>query len=415
MNFIDLLAIFIALTAAFAYINHRFIGLPTTIGVMLVSLLMSGLLIVLHRFGVTTPAVLERTLLAHIDFSKLLMDGMLSMLLFAGAMHIKLADLRSYKLWVGGLAVIGTLISALIVAGVSYYVLPLIGVQLPLIWCLVFGALISPTDPIAVIGILKSAGAPKGVETVIAGESLFNDGIGVVLFALLVEVLASHHVPTMTQVGELLLHEAVGGLLFGAVLGAIGYYLLKSIDNYQTEVLITLALVIGGYALASDWQVSGPLAMVVTGLMIGNQGRAYAMSDMTRKYVDLFWELIDEILNAVLFVLIGLEIMLVNFTVNILTAIACAIVIALFARLVVVGITALLLQFDKRIPAQAWQIFTWGGLRGGISVALVLSLPAGDERNILLALTYGIVLFSILFQGLTISHVVKRALKHHKN
>lgn len=411
MNVVNLFAIFLTLTAIFAYINHRFIRLPTTIGVMLVSLIMSVSLIVLYHFGITSPAVLGRELLVNIDFSKLLMDGMLSMLLFAGSMHIKLADLRSYKLWVGGLAVIGTLISALIVACLSYYLLPMIGVHLPLIWCLVFGALISPTDPIAVIGILKSIGAPKSVETIIAGESLFNDGIGVVLFVLLVEVLVSHHVPNIGQVGELLLHEAIGGLFFGAVLGAIGYYLLKSIDNYQTEVLITLALVIGGYALASNWHVSGPLAMVVTGLMIGNQGRTYAMSDITRKYVDLFWELIDEILNAVLFVLIGLEIIVVNFTINIFTAVILAIIITLCARFVVVAITALLLQYDLRVPKKAWQIFTWGGLRGGISVALVLSLPVGQERNILLALTYGIVLFSILVQGLTIGSVVKQTLK----
>ncbi|SUO93360.1 cation:proton antiporter [Suttonella ornithocola] len=412
MSLIDIIAIFLSLTAAFAYINHRFIGLPTTIGVMFISLLLSLLLIILHRFGITAPAQFEKTLLQHIDFTELLMDGMLSLLLFAGAMHVKLADLRDYKLWVGALAIIGTLVSAGIVAVLTYYLLPLLGLSLPFIWCLIFGALISPTDPIAVMGILKSAGAPKSVETIIAGESLFNDGIGVVVFTLLLGILSSHHVPNLHEAGELLLHEAGGGLLFGAVLGGIGYYLLKSIDSYQTEVLITLALVVGGYALASQWHLSGPLAMVIAGLLIGNHGREYAMSDITRRYVDLFWELIDEILNAVLFVLIGLEIMIIASNINVLFAAGLTIFIALFARWVVVGLTTASLHRDLRVPKTAWKIFTWGGLRGGISVALVLSLPSGEPRNILLTLTYAIVCFSILIQGLTIGKVVKHALPH---
>ena len=407
MSFFDVAAVFLCLTAAFAYINKRFIGLPTTIGVMLVSLVISLLLIILSVFGISAPAQFEKALLDQVDFTELLMDGMLSMLLFAGALHVKTADLRQHKKWVGLLAIFGTLLSALIVAALTYWLMPLLGLPLPFIWCLIFGALISPTDPIAVMGILKSAGAPKSVETVIAGESLFNDGIGVVLFALLVGILSSHHIPDSAEVGKLLLHEAGGGLLFGAAIGLVGYYLLKSIDSYQTEVLITLALVIGGYALASHWHLSGPLAMVTAGLMLGNQGRQYAMSDTTRRYVDAFWELLDEILNAVLFVFIGLEIMLVSFSRHIVLAAIAAIAITLLARWMVVGLTTRALHRDLSIPAKAWRVLTWGGLRGGISVALVLSLPQSEERNMLLALTYAVVLFSIVVQGLSIGKVVK--------
>lgn len=413
MTIIEIIALFLSLTAAFAYINHRFIGLPATIGVMFISLLLSLGVIVMHALGYTKPAQMERLILQHIDFPKLLMDGMLSLLLFAGALHIKSSDLKDYKLWVGSLAILGTLLSALIVAGLAYVIMPWLGVNLPFIWCLIFGALISPTDPIAVMGILKSAGAPKSIETIIAGESLFNDGIGVVVFALLLEILAEGHAPTASGALHLLAVEAGGGIAFGALLGALGYYLLKSIDSYQTEVLITLALVIGGYALASRLHVSGPLAMVIAGLAIGNQGRTYAMSGITRKYVDLFWEIIDEILNAVLFVLIGLEIIVIEFNINILTAACAAIAIVLAARLIVVSAASAALHRDPRVPARAWQIFTWGGLRGGISVALALSLPAGSERNLLIALTYAIVCFSILIQGLSIGKIVQKALHQH--
>lgn len=400
--------VFLCITALLAYINKRFIGLPTTIGVMVVSLILSMALIVLKSLGFSALHDYEVTLLQKIDFAEVLMDFMLSMLLFAGAMHVKLHDLRSQKWWVALLAVFGTIISALIVATLMFYTLPLVGVELSWIWCLLFGALISPTDPIAVMGILKSAGAPKSVETVIAGESLFNDGVGVVLFALLLGVLGSNHVPTLNEAGMLLLHEAGGGILFGLVLGGIGYLMLKSIDSYQTEVLITLAMVLGGYALASHWHLSGPLAMVMAGLLTGNQGRQYAMSDTTRRYVDLFWELIDEILNAVLFVLLGLEIVLITLNTTVFQAAVLAIAIALFARFIVVGLTASTLRRNLHLPPKAWQVLTWGGLRGGISVALALSLPASGERDILLALTYAVVLFSILVQGLTIGKVVRR-------
>ena len=407
LSVLDISAIFLSITALLAYINKRFIGLPTTIGVMVISLVLSILAIFLGFLGFDELFDYEVSLLDQLDFTEVLLDGMLSMLLFAGALHVNIGDLRRYKLPIGILACLGTIVSAVLIAGAIYLVLPLLGFELSFIWCLLFGALISPTDPIAVMGILASAGAPKSLETVIAGESLFNDGIGVVIFVILLGILASGDIPTAGHIGHSLLVEAGGGILFGIILGAILYYLLKSIDSYQEEVLLTLAGVLGGYALASHYHLSGPLAMVMMGLMLGNQGRAYAMSDQTRHYVDLFWELIDEILNAILFVLIGLEVVIIAFSVNLFIAAALAIVIALVARFIVVGLTTKTFNQQLELPKGAWKVLTWGGLRGGISVALVLQLPSGPERDVLLALTYAIVIFSILVQGLTIGKVAK--------
>ena len=274
----------------------------------------------------------EESFLRSIDFSDVLMQGMLSFLLFAGALHVDLSALRKYRWQVAALALVGTLISTVVVGVGMWLVLPWVHVELSLLHCLIFGALISPTDPIAVMGILRSAGAPKNLELVIAGESLFNDGVGVVIFALLLGVLASGSAPTIEGAGGILLREAGGGIAFGLVLGYGTFQLLRSIDQYQVEVLLTLATVMGGYALASHLHVSGPLAMVVCGLMIGNGGRALAMSDHTRRYIDMFWELIDEILNAVLFVLIGLEVVLISFTGPILVAGIVAIAVTLAAR-----------------------------------------------------------------------------------
>lgn len=407
MSAFDISAIFLTLTALLAYINHRFIGLPTTIGVMVISLLLSVIAILLGVLGFDTLIDYEKMLVSQLDFTEVLMDGMLSMLLFAGALHVNLQDLRRFKLPIALLAVVGTLLSTVIVAGLTYAALQWLGFDIGFIWCLLFGALISPTDPIAVMGILASANAPKSLNTVISGESLFNDGVGVVIFMLLLGVLTSGEIPTAGHIGHLLLLEAGGGIAFGLLLGTALYYLLKSIDSYQEEVLLTLAGVLGGYALASHWHLSAPLAMVVVGLMVGNQGRSYAMSDNTRHYVDLFWELVDEILNAILFVLIGLEIVVVSMNGNLLLAAISAIAIGLIARLIVVGGLTFNLQKYLGLPKGAWKILTWGGLRGGISVALVLQLPAGAERDLLLTLTYAIVLFSILVQGLTIGRVTR--------
>ncbi len=407
LTVLEISAIFLSITALLTYVNHRFIGLPTTIGVMVISILLSIMAIFLGFLGFEKLIDYEMSLLNQLDFTEVLLDGMLSMLLFAGALHVNISDLRQYKLPIGILACIGTIVSAVLIAAAIYYMLPLFGFGLPFIWCLLFGALISPTDPIAVMGILASAGAPKSIETVIAGESLFNDGIGVVIFVLLLGILSSGDIPTVNYVAHTLAVEAGGGIVFGLVLGAILYYLIKSIDSYQEEVLLTLAGVIGGYALASHWHLSGPLAMVMMGLMVGNRGRALAMSDKTRHYIDLFWELIDEILNAILFVLIGLEVVMIAYSGNLFIAAGLTIIIALLARFIVVGTTTRTFRHQLELPVGAWKVLTWGGLRGGISVALVLQLPAGYERDILLALTYGVVVFSILVQGLSVGKVAK--------
>lgn len=400
-------AVFLSITALLSYVNHRFIGLPTTIGVMVISIILSMVAIFLGFLGFDQLIDYEISLLNQLDFTEVLLDGMLSMLLFAGALHVNISDLKRYRLPIGILACVGTVVSAVLIATALYFMLPLLGFGLPYIWCLLFGALISPTDPIAVMGILSSAGAPKSIETVIAGESLFNDGLGVVIFVLLLGILSSGDIPTANYVAHTLAVEAGGGIVFGLVLGAILYYMIKSIDSYQEEVLLTLAGVIGGYALASHWHLSGPLAMVMMGLMLGNQGREWAMSDETRNYIDLFWELIDEILNAILFVLIGLEVVMIAYSGSLFVAGGLAIIIALLARFIVVGMTTQTFSKQLKLPDGAWKVLTWGGLRGGISVALVLQLPSGYERDILLALTYAVVVFSILVQGLSIGKVAR--------
>ncbi|MBK5104526.1 MAG: sodium:proton antiporter [Burkholderiales bacterium] len=408
---LNIAAACLVITALLAYLNHRFVGMPTTIGVMATALVFSLALVGLDALGMSYGLrQYEESLLRSIDFADVLMQGMLSFLLFAGALHVDLSELRAYRWAVGALAVFGTLLSTLAVGYGMWFVLPLVGLELPLMYCLLFGALISPTDPIAVMGILKSAGAPKSLELVIAGESLFNDGVGVVIFSLLLGMLASGLTPTPGQALELLLHEAGGGLLFGLALGYLTFLMLKSVDNYHVEVLLTLAAVTGGYALANKLHVSGPLAMVVAGLIIGNHGRALAMSDTTRRNLDLFWELIDEILNATLFVLIGMEIVLVAFSGHVLVAALVAVAVTLSARLITVGLPVGLLQRAVNLPRGSWKVLTWGGLRGGISVALALSLPAGPERSTVVALTYGVVVFSILAQGLSIGYVVRKAI-----
>jgi monovalent cation:H+ antiporter, CPA1 family len=404
----EVAVICLVLTALFAYINHRYVGLPTTIGVMGIAQVFSFVLFGLGALGIGSFHQYEVSLLSSINFSDVLMEGMLSLLLFAGALHVDLSELKEYGWQILVLAVIGTVLSTIFVAVGLWYLLPLTGYTLPFAYCLVFGALISPTDPIAVMGIMKSAGAPKSLELLITGESLFNDGVGVVIFSLVLSMITSGESPTFIHGAELLAHEAGGGILFGLVLGAVTFYLLKSIESYMEEVLITIAAVLGGYALAMHLHVSGPLAMVIVGLIIGNHGREHAMEDETREYLDMFWELLDAILNSVLFVLIGLEVIVISFSASLFLAIFPVIVLCLLARLTTVGLPTGMLRKAFKIPRGSWQILTWGGLRGGISVALALSLPTGPERDLVLALTYSIVVFSILVQGLSIGKVITR-------
>jgi len=406
MKLFNILAVLITLSAGFSYINHRFIRLPTTIGVMVIALLVSLGLIALGPlgFGLKEDA---RLLLNSIDFDETLLHGMLSFLLFAGALHVNLADLARQKYIIGTLATLGVIGSTFIIGFTSLWILGWLGIELPFTYCLLFGALISPTDPIAVMGILKRAGVPESLETKITGESLFNDGVAVVVFLVLLEIATGTQGFTAASVAALFLQEAVGGLIFGLLIGAIAYWMLKSVENYQVEILITLALVTGGFALADVLHLSGPIAIVVAGLLIGNHGRMLAMSDEVRDHLDKFWELVDEILNAVLFVLIGLEVLILTFNRAYILAGIILIPLLLAVRFVSVGIPVVILKRFRTFSPHVIKILTWGGLRGGISVALALSLPAGENREAILAVTYAIVVFSIIVQGLTIGRLVK--------
>ena len=406
MNLFDIIAILITLTAIFSYVNYCFLKLPTTIGVMLIGLLMSIGLIMLKYVGldITTHA---HDIISKIDFNQTLMQGMLSYLLFAGALHVNLDDLAEHKWAISSLASIGVIVSTFIIGTLFWILLKLADINLAYIYCLLFGALISPTDPIAVLAILRSAGAPLSLATKITGESLFNDGIGVVVFILIASIAISGSEVTFGSVLLLFLEEAIGGVIYGLLLGYITYWMLKRVDNYQVEILLTLALVTGGYASATAIHVSGPIAIVVAGLMIGNHGRLFAMSNLTREHLDTFWELMDEILNAILFVLIGLEVIILSFNFNIIGIGLLTIVIVLFGRFISVGLPVTLLKYRKEFNPHTIKILTWGGLRGGISVALALSIPAGPEREIILSVTYCVVIFSILVQGLSIGKLIK--------
>lgn len=407
MDILNIAAILITVSALFSFVNHRFIKLPTAIGLMLISLVASLLLLAAGKLGWGHLETQARLLLDSVDFNETLMQGMLSFLLFAGALHINLDDLAKEKWVITSLATVGILTSTFLVGTTTYYLLGFFNLHLDFIYCLLFGSLISPTDPIAVLGILKSANAPKTLETKIAGESLFNDGMAVVVFIVLLGIATGGHDVTASHIGLLFLEEAVGGVVFGFIIGWLTYLMLKQVDNYQVEILLTLALVMGGYALASAIHTSGPIAVVVAGLLIGNQGRMLAMSEHTRDHLDTFWELIDEILNAVLFVLIGLEVLVLPFTRDVLLASLAMIPLVLAARFISVGLPINLLRLRREFTPGAVKILTWGGLRGGVSVALALSLPPSDAREIILAITYSIVVFSIVVQGLTIGKLVK--------
>ena len=411
MSVFEVIAVLLTLTALFSYVNYRFIKLPSTIGVMLIALVGSLALMALQRAGFGIAPMAARVL-QSVDFNQTLLQGMLSFLLFAGALHINLNELAKEKWVITALAVVGVLVSTLVFGTAIYLIIAWLNLKLSYAWCLLFGALISPTDPIAVLGILKSANVPKSLEIQIAGESLFNDGIGIVAFLILHEIAVRGDQPSVTHIGTIFLEEAVGGGLLGLLLGWITYRLLKSVDHYQVEVLLTLALVTGGYALASTLHTSGPIAIVCGGLLIGNHGRRWAMSETTREHLDAFWELVDEILNALLFVLIGLEVLLLTFTPDLLLASLLAIPALLFARWVSV-MPVLLMRRWHPFQSGAVRIMTWGGLRGGISVALALSLPPGPERELVVTVTYVLVVFSILVQGLTIKQVVMRLMRSY--
>jgi CPA1 family monovalent cation:H+ antiporter len=405
---LDIAALLVTLTALLAWVNHRFVRLPAAIGVMGIALLLSLGIIALGRLGLDSLTRPAEHLVASVDFTTVLMQGMLSLLLFAGSLHVDLSALASRRLAIAVLSTVGVVLSTVLVGLAAWGVLALFGIPTRLVDCFVFGALISPTDPIAVMGILKTAGAPRGLETKIAGESLFNDGVGVVLFAVLLTFAQGSRPVGAGGIVLLFVEEAAGGILAGLALGYVAYRLLRSIDHYQVEVLISLALVLGGSALASRLHVSGPLAMVVAGLFIGNHGRLFAMSETTRRNLDMFWELLDEILNAVLFVLLGLEVLALSFRGERLLASLLMIPAVLLARFVAVGAPLSVLRLFSDVSPHAVKILTWAGVRGGISVALALSLPPGPVRETFVPMTYVIVAFSILVQGLTLGSLVHR-------
>ena len=409
MDFLTIVTLLIVFAAIFGYINIRFFKLPVTIGLMIVSILFS---LLMFGLGYLNPAFInfEEQLVASIDFRRLLMDGMLSLLLFAGALHLDFGKLTTYRWPILAFATLGVLTSTFLVGIMMYGLLSVLDMKIDFIYCLLFGALISPTDPIAALGILQKLGVPKKLEIKIVGESLFNDGIGVVIFITLFQIaqLGLGEVEA-SEIGMLFLEEVGGGVLLGLVLGYTAYYLMQTIDSYEVEVIITLAIVMGGYLLASKLHFSGPLAMVVTGIMIGTERfRSSTMSEETELYVDKFWEIIDMLLNAILFVLIGLEIVVLPFDAHYLLAGILAIPLVLIARY---ASLALPIEFFRRrleFEPKTNLIMTWGGLRGGISIALALSLTPAMPRDLLLSVTYTVVVFSIVVQGLTIDPLIRR-------
>jgi len=417
LSLFSLLSILISLAAVSSFVNHRYIKLPTTIGVMLVALVASLTLIIAGPYagGFREHAA---ALVSQIDFDQVVLHGMLAFLLFAGSIHVQLEDLGREWLTISSLAIPGMLVSTSIVGGLTWLVLGWLGLGIPVMHAMLFGALISPTDPIAVLGIMKSVSAPRQLEIQVAGESLFNDGLGVVVFLVLLELagLGGIHGSEAAAplsigagtVGMLLLKAVGGALALGLAAGIVTYQMLKRVDNYQVEVLLTLALAMGIYALANALHLSAPIAVVVAGLFVGNQGRAFAMTEKTREHVDTFWELVDEILNVVLFLLIGLELLVLPIERRWLVAGFLAIPIVLAARwLSVAGIIGPL-RWTSTQSKGAIPILAWGGLRGAISVAMALSLPTNDSRSLLLTLTYFVVVFSILVQGLTVGWVIRK-------
>lgn len=409
MDIFTLVTIVIVLSALFGYVNVRFLKLPVTIGLMVVSILFSVIVLVIGRYN-STLLELEEQLVLQIDFQEVLLEGMLSFLLFAGALHVNFKELKELRWPIFLFSTMGVLTSTFLVGSLIYATLQILSFGTPFIYCLLFGALISPTDPIAVMGILKKAGVPKKLETKIVGESLFNDGIGVVVFLTIFQIANAGlgHIDA-SEIGFLFLEEVGGGILLGLILGFIAFRLMRSIDNYEVEVMITLAIVMGGYLIASHLHFSGPLAMVVAGLMVGHERfRTSTMSDVTERYVDKFWELMDVLFNAVLFVLIGLNIVLLKFEGPFVLAGILAIPIVLLSRYAALALP--IAFFNKRLEfvPNTNLIMTWGGLRGGISIALALSLSQAMEKDLLVTITYIVVVFSIVVQGLTVEKVVKK-------
>ncbi|SDE51935.1 cation:proton antiporter [Belnapia rosea] len=410
----ELISLLLVLTAGFAWTNHRLIGLPDTVGLLVMGLTASLVLLLIER-AFPQVQLYERVgaILQQVDFQRTVLEGMLAFLLFAGALHVDLSVLRKRAWAVGSMATFGVLLSTIIVGLSFWYVASLAGTNLPLSWAFVFGALISPTDPVAVLGTLKAVSVPKSLELDMTGESLFNDGVGVVIFtiALAVAAGAGHGATGFSGAAELFAVEAIGGAFLGLVAGYIAYRAMKQIDNFSVEVLISLGLVMGTYALAARLGTSGPIAMVVAGLLIGNRGPRDALSDLTQRYLFGFWTLVDEILNAILFLLIGLEVLVLRPDALFAWLPASAILLVLLARFAAVALPVWMLSRWTVFVPGTIPVLTWGGLRGGISVALALSIPEVDEKPTILAATYFVVLFTLIVQGLSLRRLVERTVR----
>ena len=409
MDYFLIITELVVLAAVFGYINVRYIKLPTTIGLMVITILFTLVVFAISFFD-STLLNAEKYIINHVDFKTVLLDIMLSFLLFAGALHTNFEQLKVQRWPVIVFATLGTLVSTFLVGIGMYYGVQLIGFEINFIYCLLFGALISPTDPIAVLGILKQAGVPKKLESKIVGESLFNDGVGVVVFLTVYNIaVRGEGEVTPLEILELFGVEVLGGIAFGLLLGWITYKLMKSIDDYDIEVIITLATVMAGTIIAHKIHVSAPLAMVTAGLIVGNDTvRNSAMSKITENYVDKFWELIDILLNTILFVLIGMEILVLSFETNYVIAGLIAVPIVLICRYLSLIVPVKLFEKKLDFVPRTGLIMTWGGLRGGISIALALGLTDTMHREFFLVVTYVVVVFSIIVQGLTIGKLVKK-------
>lgn len=409
-------SVLIVLASAFSFINLRYLKLPTTIGIMVIAMIVSVSVRLLGNQLFPTLTENLTNLILNFDFTEILMGAMLNFLLFAGALHINFSDLKEHKAPILTYATLSVVLSAFIISALLYYAAPLVGIKIPYVYCLLFGTLISPTDPIVVLGILKQAKVPKRIETKITGESLFNDGVAVVMFAVVLKLATdTSFEPSFASISKLFLIEAGGGVLLGVLLGMIASKLMKQVDDYHVSVLLTLSIVMGGFLIAKDLHVSSPLAMVIAGLIVGNYGKKVAMSDNTRDYLSKFWELIDEIMNAILFLFIGFELLILPDLYEQFLLGGITIFICLLARALAIYLPAKTILRRRNTYSRGSLItMVWGGIRGGVSIALVMSIPMniGEVRDVLLEITYIVVLFSIVVQGLTVGKVATKALKN---
>jgi monovalent cation:H+ antiporter, CPA1 family len=399
-------SLLIVLTAIFSFLNSRFLKLPSTIGIMIISMITSISLVALGKTFPEYPLPFS-DIIASVDFPEVLMGAMLNFLLFAGSIHVSMHDLRKQRIPIMIFSTLGVIISTFIVGALMYFAFMYLGMPIPLVQCFVFGALISPTDPLAAIAILRKAGIRKPLEVKVAGESLFNDGVSVVLFAVLLQLAQGNEFDiTFIHITGLFVQEAGGGLFMGILLGYIGSHAIKRITDYNVTVMITVAIVMGGYLISRYLHISGPLTMVAAGLVIGNYGKATAMSRVDKDYLDKFWELIDEILNAMLFLIIGFELLLIP-DISQYWQIGCiSIAVVLLARFFSIWLPIRFIPNIGKFDGKTITILVWGGLRGGVSVALALSLDHNLNQNIFLSITYYVVVFSIIVQGLTVGKLM---------